>query len=97
MPVNKESNFQKRNGVPRKNLSVKAQLRKAKTVDDLFAQDDVNQVITEIIEQKPNIKGMVVLYFDTEDTLNYRITDGMQFHDAIYALDRVKYLLHSED
>jgi 3-methyladenine DNA glycosylase AlkC len=58
-----------------KPITVKAQLRKAKTLDDLFAQDKINEILNELNETKTNITDIVVFYRTFDNYYHARDND----------------------
>ncbi|MFA5299613.1 MAG: hypothetical protein WC389_15600 [Lutibacter sp.] len=58
-----------------KPITVKAQLRKAKTLDDLFAQDKINEILNELNENKTNIVRLAVIYETSDNIVHNRSND----------------------
>lgn len=79
---------------PHHNRGLKYKLRKVKTVDDLFTQDDVNTVIEEVNKDKSKYTEIIVIGLDEKNELSYYYNGKRR--DLVYMLDRVKFLLHSE-
>lgn len=78
-------------------VSISTALRKVKTVEDLLARDDVNAVLQELDDTKPNISDMVVIWLDKrDDTFYYEITKGTLVSTATWLLESTKIDLLSE-
>jgi hypothetical protein len=60
---------------PRKQVSIKAKLKRVKTLDDLFAQDDVNRLLVELVDEKTDIESIVVIYKTADGYIHYRTSD----------------------
>jgi 3-methyladenine DNA glycosylase AlkC len=45
-----------------------------KTVDDLLARDDVNQILSDTVEAKKDIKHLIVAWENEEGVLDWRVT-----------------------
>ncbi len=86
--------------LPRDNKPTRKQLRdksittmlkrKNIDIDDILAQDDVNEVLNTVIKEKANITDMIVLYYDNEDTVHMKSTGPLNSR-AVYMLEFGKF------
>lgn len=60
-----------------------------KTVDDLLARDDVNQILSEMVKDKKDIKQMIVVWEDDQGVLGWRVSD-MKMSKMIGMIEMMK-------
>jgi len=72
---------------------VKAKLsKKIKTVDDLLCQDDVQWLIDQLVKERANLMGMVVIKIDQQGIFQTLSTfDG---NSTLSMLSRATYMHH---
>jgi len=46
-----------------------------KTVDDLLSRDDVNNILSDVVKAKKDIKRLVVAWEDKEGQLDWRVSN----------------------
>ncbi len=68
-----KSNFEKKNGLPdsvRKLKSTKLPA-KIKTVSDLLSQSDINEVVSNLVENKDKITDIITVYYTKDGTMYF--------------------------
>lgn len=79
-----------------KPTTIKAQLRKAKTLNDLFAQDKLNDILNELNEQKADITHLV-LFYRTNDDVYHSNSTNMSMTELLGLIEYCKDMeLHPE-
>jgi hypothetical protein len=75
-----------------------------KTVDDLLTRDDINQILSETVKVKKDIKRMIVVWEDDQGVLDWRVSNmrmskliGMMEMVKMYAMMDNEYNECSED
>ncbi len=79
---------------------IKAQLARVKTINDLFADDEINGILKDLQEMKPDIGSIIVLYIDKRDNrLHWTYNDGILQSTAVWMLESAKmdFLKEGED
>lgn len=72
--------------------------RRITTVEDLLARDDVNGILNNLNEVKPNISDLIVIYMDKRDKQRYFLTtEGTLVSTATWLLETTKYDIILED
>jgi hypothetical protein len=75
-----------------------ARLPKVKTVNDLLTRDDINGILADLDQEKPNISDLIVIYMDRRDhKYHWTITDGTLVSTATWMLESTKLDLLIED
>ena len=74
-------------------------VKRITTVEDILAQDDVNGLLADLEEKKPDINEMMVIYTDREGDIHWRFSsDVIRTADAVYWLEVAKTgILSDED
>ena len=67
-----------------------------KTVDDLLARDDINHILSNVIEVKRDMKKLVVVWEDDQGVLDWRVSD-MKMSKMIGMLEMVKMLVMADN
>ena len=80
----------------RKGTSIKTQLRRMKTVNDLLSQDDINQLLYELAEIKPDIKNIVIAYETQDEYIHYRTSSSDRLNN-LGLLDFARHMLLEGD
>jgi hypothetical protein len=69
----------------------KRKIRRAVTVNDLLARDDVNGILADLDKEKPNIQDLVVVYIDRRDNRYYaKWTEATLVSTAVWMLESTK-------
>ena len=78
--------------------AVKLPKRKLVTLNDLFARDDVNDLLATVDKHKADITDCVIIYLDKNRTYHWAVTKDTLESTAVWLLESTKHdLLHSDD
>ena len=80
----------------RKTQNLKTQIRRAKTVDDLFVRQDINAVFEEPLGLANKIKRVIVIY-QTEDEFVHVRQNPMEYLTEVGLLEYAKPLISEDD
>jgi hypothetical protein len=58
-------------GTNHKSTTIKYHLKKIKTINDLFAQDDVNRLIEDVNAKKSNINELIAIYKTVDGKIHW--------------------------
>ena len=72
-------------------------LRRAKSFSDILAQDDINSILNELNDSKPDIKDLIVIWVDKKDDLWFQTTKDLKQTISIWMLESTKLDLLNED
>ncbi len=77
----------------------KKKIKRATSINDLLARDDVNGILDDLNKVKPNIKNLVVIYTDSTDSQrHFKITEGTLESLVIWMLETTKIdILNNEE
>lgn len=65
-------------------------LTKVKTVNDLLARDDINGIINDLNDIKPDIEHLVVIYSDKNGERSWIMTEDTMASMATWLLETTK-------
>lgn len=68
----------------------KRKIRRAVTVNDLLARDDVNGILADLDKVKPNVQDLIVIYVDAESRYHWQITNSTLVSTATWMLESTK-------
>ena len=71
--------------------------RKSVTINDLLARDDVNGIIENLNEVKPNITAALVIYLDKDNICHYQGTEDTLESTLVWMLETTKLNLIDRD
>jgi hypothetical protein len=68
--------------------------RKIKTIDDLFARDNVNDILDEVSKDKKDITDMIILYKTSDGCIHYSyaIDESDAKEETLKALGLLEYV-----
>ena len=66
-------------------------------IEDLLARDDINGILKDIDNIKPNIQDLIVLYTDKDGRWHFTCNDDMLISTGVWMLEGAKYELLVED
>jgi len=74
-----------------------ARLTKVKTINDLLTRDDINGMLSDLDEAKPNISDLIVIYMDKDKNRCFQITETTLNATATWLLEATKLDVIMED
>ena len=72
-------------------------LPKVKTINDLLTRDDINGILADLDESKPNISDLIVIYMDKNKNRCFQITENTLNSTATWLLETTKLDVIMED
>jgi hypothetical protein len=72
-------------------------LPKVKTVNDLLTRDDINGILADLDEAKPDISDLIVIYMDKDKNRCFLITEDTLNSTATWLLETTKLDVIMED
>ncbi len=89
----------KSNNKHSRRVAQSTKLIRVKTINDLLARDDINGILADLDQKKPNISDMIVIYLDKEtQKYHFQITEKTLVSTATWMLESTKLdILNSED
>jgi hypothetical protein len=91
--------FDKRTGLPYSALRIKKLPKNIKTIDDLLAVDNINDILSDIIKEKSHIKDLVIIYTDSnDDSINWQVSSETLISKELWMLEVAKnHLLNDRE
>lgn len=74
-----------------------ARLPKVKTINDLLTRDDINGMLADLDEAKPDISDLIVIYMDKDKSRCFLITEDTPVSTATWLLETTKLDVIMED
>ena len=74
-----------------------ARLPKIKTVNDLLTRDDINGILADLDEAKPDISDLIVIYVDKDKNRYFLTTEDTLTSTATWMLESTKLDVIMED
>jgi len=74
-----------------------AKLTKVKTINDLLTRDDINGILADLDEAKPDISDLIVIYMDKDKNRCFQITEDTLVSTATWMLESTKLDMINED
>ncbi len=71
--------------------------KKITTVNDLLTRDDINDILANLDKVKPDIKDLLVIYVDKENTHHWQTSDSTLLSTAVLMLESTKLELMFAD
>ena len=72
-------------------------LRRAKSFTDILAQDDVNGILNDLNNYKPDIKDMIVIWVDKNNDLWFQTTEQIKQSTSVWMLENTKLDILNEN
>lgn len=66
------------------------------SIEDLLAKDDVNGILKDLDNIKPDIKHLITIWVDQNDTCYFEISDDTPISSATWMLESTKFDLLKE-
>ncbi len=71
-------------------------LRRAKSFTDILAQDDVNGILNDLNDCKPDIKDLIIVWVDKDNNLWFQTTKDLKQSTSVWMLESIKLDLLNE-